>query len=113
MIDYNNRTFRSVSNSANGEVDSETVFYYQQQGFHVTAMYRGGNIVDGSLSATADEAGNLTMRYQHINANGQFLTGICYSKPEIMPNGKIRLHEKWQWTCGDYSSGESVIEEIS
>jgi len=52
------------------------------------------------------------MRYQHINTNGQFLTGVCFSKPEIMPGGKIRLHEKWQWTCGDYSQGESVAEEM-
>jgi len=112
MIDYNNRIFRSVSNSANGEVSNETLFYYKQQGFHITAVYRGGNIADGSLSATADEAGNLNMRYQHVNINGQFLTGTCYSKPEIMPSGKIRLHEKWQWTCGDYSTGESVMEEV-
>ena len=112
MIDYNHRTFRSVSNSANGEVSNETIFYYKQNGFNITARYGGGNIVDGSLSATADEAGNLNMRYQHVNVNGQFLTGVCFSKPEIMPNGKLRLHEKWQWTCGDYSMGESVAEEV-
>jgi hypothetical protein len=112
MIDYNDRTFRSVSNSANGEVSNETFFYYKQQGYHITAVYKGGNIVDGSLSATVDEGGNLSMRYQHINTNGQFLTGVCFSKPEIMPNGKIRLHEKWRWTCGDYSNGESVAEEV-
>ena len=111
MINYNDRTFRSVSNSANGEVSNETVFHYKQNGFHITATYSGGNIADGSLSATSDEACNLYMRYQHINTSGQFLTGICFSRPEIMPNGKIRLHEKWQWTCGDYSKDESVAEE--
>ena len=31
---------------------------------------------------------------------------------ELLPDGRIRLHEKWQWTSGDLSSGESVIEEI-
>jgi hypothetical protein len=112
MIDYNGKIFRSISNSANGEVSNETIFHYRQNGFHITATYEGGHIVDGSLSATADEAGNLNMRYQHVNSNGQFLTGICFSRPEILPSGKIRLHEKWQWTCGDYSKGESVIEEI-
>jgi hypothetical protein len=29
-----------------------------------------------------------------------------------MKNGKIRLHEKWQWTSGDGSKGESILEEI-
>lgn len=112
MIDYNQKIFRSVSNSANGEVSHETIFHYKQVGFHVTAAYSGGRIADGSLTAVSDEAGNLTMRYQHVNQDGQFLTGTCYSRPEIMANGKIRLHEKWQWTCGDYSSGESVAEEV-
>lgn len=112
MIDYNNRIFRAVSNSANGEVSNETVFHYKQNGFHITARYEGGNIADGSLTASSDEEGNLNMRYQHVNINGQFLTGICFSKPELLSNGKLRLHEKWQWTCGDYSKGESIIEEI-
>jgi len=112
MIDYNGRIFRSVSNSANGEVSNETVFHYKQQGYTITATYSGGNIADGGLWATADEAGNMNMRYQHVNIHGEFLTGICFSKPEILPNGKIRLHEKWQWTCGDYSHGEPVVEEV-
>jgi len=40
------------------------------------------------------------------------MTGICKSKPEILPNGKIRLHERWQWTSGDLSLGQSIIEEL-
>jgi hypothetical protein len=112
MIDYNDRVFRSVSNSANGETSQETIFYYKQTGLQVTAMYSGGRITDGSLTAVADEAGNLTMRYQHMNTEGKFLTGVCLSTPEMLPNGKMRLYEKWQWTCGDYSKGESIVEEI-
>lgn len=40
------------------------------------------------------------------------MTGICNSKLEILHNGKIRLHETWQWTSGDKSKGESIIEEV-
>tara|TARA_B110000259_G_scaffold11504_1_gene12482 strand:+ start:72 stop:215 length:144 start_codon:yes stop_codon:yes gene_type:complete len=25
---------------------------------------------------------------------------------------KIRLHESWEWTSGDKSKGQSIIEEI-
>ena len=39
------------------------------------------------------------------------MTGICQSTPELLPNGKLRLHEAWQWTAGDRSKGSSVIEE--
>ena len=40
------------------------------------------------------------------------MTGICKSVPEILPNGKLRLHEAWQWTCRDHSRGTSVLEEF-
>jgi hypothetical protein len=35
-----------------------------------------------------------------------------YSCPEIMPSGKIKLREEWQWTCGDESTGTSIVIEI-
>lgn len=52
------------------------------------------------------------MRYHQINNKEQITTGICNSEPEILENGKIRLHEFWQWTSGDNSKGQSIIEEI-
>ena len=112
MYNYNNRIFRSVSNSSNGEVNNQTVFEYHQLGNIVTAVYSGGHIISGSLIALVDNKGTLDMRYQHINEQQQLMTGTCISIPEILSNGKIRLHEKWQWTCGDRSTGESVIEEM-
>ncbi|BAO77560.1 hypothetical protein [Winogradskyella sp. PG-2] len=51
------------------------------------------------------------MRYHQVSLDGILMTGVCISKPEILANGKIRLHEKWKWTSGDYSEGESIIEE--
>lgn len=112
-ISYDNRKFRSISNSEGGEVSSETVFYYHQDGNVVWAEYSGGEIVRGALIARVLADDTLDMRYQHINRSGELLmTGICKSMPELLPDGRIRLHEKWQWTSGDLSSGESVIEEI-
>ena len=112
MYNYNHKIFRSVSNSTNGEVSNETIFAYKQSGNIVTAIYHGGSIVQGSLIALADNEGKLDMRYQHVNDQQQLMTGSCISTPEIMSNGKLRLYEQWQWTCGDMSSGESIIEEI-
>jgi hypothetical protein len=112
MYNYHNKVFRSLSNSNNGEVSSETIFEYTQTGNIVTASYEGGSIIKGSLIALMNEEGKLDMRYQHINNNNQLMTGICISTPELLPNRKLRLHEKWQWTCGDKSNGESVIEEV-
>lgn len=112
MINYHNKRFRSVSNSAIGEVNEETVFYYRQDQNIVTATYSGGAVIWGQLIALADEQGCLDMRYQHVNHKGVLMTGLCRSAPEILESGKIRLHEQWQWTSGDGSKGTSIIEEI-
>jgi hypothetical protein len=111
-IDYNGRLFRSVENSSNGEVSAATEFRYSQSGNIVTATYSGGAIVTGTLIATCDADGNLDMRYQHANTAGELMTGVCRSTPELLPDGRIRLHESWRWTCKDASSGSSIIEEV-
>ena len=110
-INYDGKVFASVQNSETGEVSAQTIFKYHQSDKLVWAEYKGGEIVFGNLLAKADENGTLDMRYQHLNRQGKLMTGICHSTPEILPDGRIRLFEKWQWTCGDFSEGESIIEE--
>ncbi len=111
-INYDNRRFRSVENSGTGEVGRDTVFQYHHVDNIVWAEYSGGEILRGHLIALCDDDGNLNMRYQHVNLRDEIMTGRCLSTPEILPGGRFRLHEKWQWTSGDLSSGESVIEEF-
>lgn len=111
-ISYDGRKFRSISNSDTGEVGSDTVFHYHQDGEIVWAEYSGGEIVRGMIIASVRDDQSLDMRYQHVNAKGELMTGTCISIPEILSDGRIRLREKWQWTSGTYSSGESVIEEV-
>ena len=112
MIKYHNKTFRPSAASVNGDVNSETVFIYRQDGNIVTASYAGGTVVSGHLVALMDEEGKLDMRYHHVNEDNKIMTGTCSSTPEILVSGKMILHEKWQWTCGDMGSGSSIIEEI-
>lgn len=111
-INYHNKLFRSKSNTPNGEVDGQTIFKYTQDDNLITGTYSGGQIISGQLIAIVNENGTLDMRYQHINNDQEFRTGICTSTPKVLENGKIILHEKWQWTSGDKSQGESIIEEI-
>ncbi|GHB67947.1 n-acetylglutamate synthase [Persicitalea jodogahamensis] len=112
MINYHNKKFRPVRNTNNGETSAETIFHYQQEGDILTSNYSGGKIKSGHLIGLVDDAGNIDMRYHQVNDAGELMTGICRSRPEIMPDGKIRLHETWRWTSGDGSDGESIIEEI-
>jgi hypothetical protein len=112
MVNYNNKKFRPITNTENGETSHDTIFHYIQNENILTSAYQGGNILVGHLIGLVDNDGNINMCYHQINKMGQLMTGKCQSRPEFMTNGKIRLHEKWEWTSGDLSSGHSIIEEI-
>jgi hypothetical protein len=110
-MNYNDKKFRLKSNTENGETSNETLFLYKQVGNILTSEYSGGKIKQGHLIGLVDNAGNIEMRYHQVNIKDELMTGICNSKPEILENGKIRLHEDWEWTSGDKSKGTSIIEE--
>ena len=113
MFNYDGRIFRSVANSAGGDVDGETTFHYHQRDGVVWATYAGGAVVFGTLIATVDATGHLDMRYQHVSVDGNFKSGRCHSRPMSLPDGRLRLHERWQWTDGADGQGESVVEELA
>ena len=110
-INYDNKTFASVQNSKTGEVGAETHFQYHQRDDLVWAEYAGGAIRFGSLIAKVTDGDCLEMRYQHLNIKGELMTGKCFSTPEILADGRIRLFEKWQWTSSDFSEGTGIVEE--
>jgi hypothetical protein len=110
-MNYNDKIFRPISNTENGETSNETLFHYKQVGNILTSEYSGGKIKCGHLIGLVDKSGNIAMRYHQVNDKDELMTGICISKPEILENGKIRLHENWEWTSGDKSKGKSIIEE--
>ena len=111
MIDYNGKIFKPIENTENGETSNETIFLYKQVGNILTSEYSGGKIKKVHLIGIVDENGNIDMRYHQVNEKNEIMTGICKSKPEILENGKIRLHENWEWTSRDNSKGKSIIEE--
>jgi hypothetical protein len=40
------------------------------------------------------------------------MTGVCNTQVETMPDGSYKLHENWQWTVGDFSEGNSVLQQV-
>ncbi|PRY83754.1 n-acetylglutamate synthase [Mongoliibacter ruber] len=111
-MDYNNKKFKAVENTENGESSASTIFHYHQQGNILHAQYSGGDIEKGYILGKVDAAGHIDMVYQHINRHGEIRTGKCNSIPYYTENGILRLKEAWQWTNGDQSTGISEIEEI-
>ena len=112
MVDYNNKRFKPILTSENSEVTSDTIFLYKQKGNILTSTYKSEAIIEGHLIGLVSDDGVINMRYHQINKNGDLMTGICVSKPEIGTDGKIILHESWQWTSGNKSKGTSVLKEI-
>ncbi len=111
-INYHHKKFRPLSGSLNSETTQETIFVYQQDGNVLTSEYSGGKILKGHLIGLVSDDDSIEMRYHQVNLSGELMTGICFSIPKLLPNGKIQLFEKWQWTSGDFSEGESILEEV-
>jgi hypothetical protein len=111
-IYYGGRLFRSVSSEGSSDTSEETVFKYEQRRDLLTGTYSGGGISFGQLIGLVDIAGRIDMRYHHLTTQGELKTGVCYSIPEFLEDGKIRLHEKWRWTSGEKGEGRSILEEL-
>ncbi len=105
------KIFKSIANTENGDVSSDTIFYYHQINNLVWAEYSGGEIEKGHLVANILSTGQLNMSYHHINRQGDIMMGKCLSTPERLENGKLKFKEEWQWLSGDMSSGYSEIIE--
>lgn len=111
-MNYNNKNFRAVSSTQNGEVSGDTLFEYKQEGNVLTASYAGGQVIKGHLIGLVDNNGVIKMSYHQVNLEGCLRTGVCVSKPEVLDNGKLILHESWEWTSGNKSKGKSILEEV-
>jgi hypothetical protein len=111
-ISYHGRRFRPIVNDPAGDVSSDTLFHYRQEDDVVWATYAGGAVRFGTLIATVDGTRRLDMRYQQVASDGTVKGGRCISTPEVLPDGRLRLHESWNWTEGGDGSGTSVIEEM-
>jgi hypothetical protein len=111
-MNYHNKKFKPIQTSDNSETSEATIFEYNQTGNILASTYSGGKINKGHLMGLVAQNGKIEICYHQVNLKGELMTGTCVSEPEIMSNGKIRLHETWEWTSGDYSKGNSILEEI-
>ena len=118
QFDYNNRTFRGVVNYDSGDLTGDTRFHYYQDKNGVWGTFEGGNIISGALKAKVKEDGKLEMEWWYTSKDGEEVKGVGSSTPEILPDGRYKLHESWTVTetssgAGVGVSGTSVIEELA
>ena len=107
-IDYDGRTFRPTKN---GSADLPGALgRYTQRGDLIEAVISGGAVRTGHLVATADADGVLDAAYCLVLVSGEVVAGRCESLPTVLPDGRLRLTERWRRDDG--SIGVTVIEEV-
>ncbi|MFJ8750720.1 hypothetical protein ACIREO_15480 [Streptomyces sp. NPDC102441] len=100
-----------VADQAPGQVGTRTRFTYHQRGGRIWAAYEGGDVVRGHLVGTR-EADTLDFRYVQLKRDGTTSSGHCLSTVTELPDGRVRLDEKWEWESQE-GSGTSVVEELA
>lgn len=104
------RRFTAVSGGV--DVGASTVFTFSEDRLTsvVTGSYAGGSVVAGSLVGTRDGS-RVEFRYSHVTTAGMVESGVSSDRLSVLPDGRLRLDETWEWTSGT-GSGTSVLEEL-
>jgi hypothetical protein len=100
----------AVADSGGGVATTDTAFRYREEGGVITATYGGGAIRYGFLVGTRT-ADSLDFRYVQLHSDGSTASGHCATELEMLPDGRIRLNETWEWESRR-GSGHSVAEEL-
>ncbi|MFE9728221.1 hypothetical protein ACFYQ5_32785 [Streptomyces sp. NPDC005794] len=100
-----------VADQAPGQVGTRTKFTYHEREGRIWAEYAGGDVVRGHLVGTRD-ADTLDFRYVQLKQDGTTSSGHCVSTVVDLPDGRVRLDERWEWESQE-GSGTSVVEELA
>ncbi len=127
-IDYDGRRFRPVGHGApdgtvpdatvpdatgpDGDRPGGTVATYRQRDDLLWAEFEGGSTRRGALCGVRQNDGRLEFTYSMVLDTGDVISGRCVSVPEILADGRIRLHETWERFAPHAARGTSQIEEV-
>jgi hypothetical protein len=109
---YDGKAFRSAAAETAAADGAVPTGYYHQRGDLVWAEFNGGRVRRGSLVGTCAPDGTLDLAYCQLLVDGEVIAGRLTSKPEILPDGRIRLREEWQRFGPHAGTGVSYIDEV-
>jgi hypothetical protein len=109
MIDYDGRKFSPAGHDAG----DAPVASYRQRGDLLWADFSGGRVRKGSLTGVCRPDDTLEFSYTMVLVDGSLVTGYCESTPELLPDGRVRLHERWQRYRPEAATGVSQLDEIA
>ena len=112
---FHNKIFKVVRNDGPGaEVTTETTFHFSQRSVDgktiVEAQYFGGGVLWGRMIGLL-EGEQMRHAYVQVNHAGEFSSGQSTDEISLLPNGKIRLIDRWQWKTRE-GQGVCIFEEI-
>jgi N-acetylglutamate synthase-like GNAT family acetyltransferase len=111
-ICLHNKKMRPTMNTANGQVNEETLFEYFQHGDYVWGTYGGGAVARGVLLGKMNANRDMRFYYFQLDHEGNLHQGNSRTSTEFLNDGRVVLYENWQWTGSKTGSGNSIIEEI-
>lgn len=108
MVSYDGRTFRVAAESGAHVPQAR----YHQDGDLVWGEFAGGHVRRGSLAGTCSPDGTLDFTYCMVYDSGEIVSGRCRSTPQLLDDGRIRLHEEWERYAPHADRGVSYLEEV-
>lgn len=100
-------TFRAVSNSNHGTINTETEMRFTADGDIVSGNYTGGSVIEGHILGKRLNESELEMLYQSIDINGEIQAGKAHARFASDNKNQIHMYLDWQWLTGDQSAGQS------
>jgi hypothetical protein len=107
-VNYDGRRF-SPSAPATAGADPP-VGHYHQAGDVVWAEFSGGDVRAGRLVGRCAADGVIEAAYVQLMVGGEIAAGRLTSVPHLLPDGRVRLEERWRRDDG--STGTSWIEQV-
>lgn len=101
------KTFRAMSNSKNGHLNTETEMRFTSDGEIIEGSYSGGTIAAGHVLARRIGEAELEMLYHGATRDGAHNAGKARATFAPDHEGRIRMRLDWQWLTGDQSKGQS------
>lgn len=110
MVNFDGKVFHLKSNSAHGTSNADTVFQYQQEGDLVTARFKGGAVVYGSLIGL-HKGTHLEMVYQMLTLTHELKSGKAIAQISLDEHLKVQLDLNWEWLASSGMQGSSTYVE--